>query len=110
MNNYEIAKAQFSDWAIDTEEAINTLKKITISMHCWQGDDVIGFEQKSGTSGGGIQATGNHPGRASTPDELRADLDFSYSIIPGKHRLNLHAMYMDTEAKPDRDEIEFKHF
>ena len=81
MNNYEIAKAQFSDWSIDTEVAINTLKKITISMHCWQGDDVIGFEQKTGTSGGGIQATGNHPGRASTPDELRADLDFSYSIM-----------------------------
>jgi len=79
-------------------------------MHCWQGDDVVGFEQQKGTSGGGIQATGNHPGRARTPDELRADLEFSYSMIPGNHRLNLHAMYMDTDETPDRDEIEYKHF
>lgn len=79
-------------------------------MHCWHGDNVVGFEQKTGTSGGGIQATGNHPGRARTPDELRADLEFSYSMIPGKHRLKLHAMYMDTCETPDRDEIEYKHF
>ena len=79
-------------------------------MHCWQGDDVGGFETKTGTSGGGIQATGNHPGRARTPDELRADLEFAYSMIPGRHRLNLHAMYMDTDETPDRDEIEYRHF
>ena len=79
-------------------------------MHCWQGDDVVGFENKSGLSGGGIQATGNHPGRARNPEELRADLEFSYSKIPGSHRLNLHAMYMDTDEKPDRDEIEYHHF
>jgi L-rhamnose isomerase len=79
-------------------------------MHCWQGDDVRGFETQSGTSGGGIQATGNHPGRARTPDELRADLEFAYSMIPGKHRLNLHAFYLDTDETPDRDEIEYKHF
>ncbi|MEL6883918.1 MAG: L-rhamnose isomerase [Pseudomonadota bacterium] len=107
---YDTAKAAFADWGVDTETALDRLKTIPISMHCWQGDDVVGFEQKSGSSGGGIQATGNHPGRARTPDELRADLEFAYAMIPGKHRLNLHAMYLDTDAKPDRDEIEFEHF
>jgi len=108
--SYESAKAAFADWGIDTEAALDRLKTIPISMHCWQGDDVVGFEQQTGTSGGGIQATGNHPGRARTPDELRADLEFAYSMIPGKHRLNLHAMYLDTDENPDRDEIEFQHF
>lgn len=108
--SYDTAKAAFADWGVDTEAALECLKTIPISMHCWQGDDVVGFEQKSGSSGGGIQATGNHPGRARTPDELRADLEFAYSMIPGKHRLNLHAMYLDTDANPDRDEIEFQHF
>jgi len=108
--SYETAKAAFADWGVDTETALERLKTIPISMHCWQGDDVVGFEQKTGASGGGIQATGNHPGRARTPDELRADLDFAYSMIPGNHRLNLHAMYLDTDATPDRDEIEFQHF
>lgn len=107
---YESAKAQFADWGVDTEAAIKVLKSIPISVHCWQGDDVAGFETLSGSSGGGIQATGNHPGRARNPQELRADLDFAYSMIPGKHRLNLHAMYMDTDAFPDRDEIEYEHF
>ncbi len=108
--SYDSAKAQFADWGIDTEAAIERLKTIPISMHCWQGDDVVGFEQKTGSSGGGIQATGNHPGRARTPDELRADLELAYSMIPGSHRLNLHAMYLDTDETPDRDEIEYKHF
>ena len=85
--SYETAKAAFADWGVDTEAALDRLKTIPISMHCWQGDDVVGFEQKSGSSGGGIQATGNHPGRARTPDELRADLEFAYSMIPGQHRL-----------------------
>ncbi|MCB5200495.1 L-rhamnose isomerase [Loktanella sp. TSTF-M6] len=108
--SYESAKAAFADWGVDTEAALNRLADIPISMHCWQGDDVVGFEAKTGNSGGGIQATGNHPGRARTPDELRADLEFSYSMIPGKHRLNLHAFYLDTDQNPDRDEIEFSHF
>lgn len=110
MSIYDSAKQQFADWGVDTEAAIERLKTIPISMHCWQGDDVVGFEQKSGSSGGGIQATGDHPGRARTPDELRADLEFAYSQIPGTHRLNLHAMYLDTDETPDRDEIEFRHF
>lgn len=108
--SYDSAKAQFADWGVDTDAAIERLKTIPISMHCWQGDDVVGFEQKTGSSGGGIQATGNHAGRARTPDELRADLEFAYSMIPGSHRLNLHAMYLDTDETPDRDEIEYKHF
>ncbi len=107
---YESAKAQFADWGVDTDAAIKALKDIPISIHCWQGDDVVGFENQTGTSGGGIQATGNHPGRARNPDELRADLEFAYAKIPGSHRLNLHAMYMDTDDTPDRDEIEYRHF
>ncbi|MEM9785367.1 MAG: L-rhamnose isomerase [Pseudomonadota bacterium] len=108
--SYESARARFADWGVDAEAAIERLAGIPISVHCWQGDDVVGFEQKAGASGGGIQATGNHPGRARTPDELRADLEFAYSLIPGKHRLNLHAMYLDTDETPDRDEIEYHHF
>jgi L-rhamnose isomerase len=108
--SYDLAKAAFADWGVDTEAAMTALSKIAISVHCWQGDDVGGFERRSGTSGGGIQATGNHPGRARNPDELRADLDFAYGQIPGRHRLNLHAFYMDTSESPDRDEIELRHF
>lgn len=108
--NYESAKEHFATWDIDTEQALQQLSDISISVHCWQGDDVVGFENQTGLSGGGIQATGNHPGRARNPEELRNDLEFSFSKIPGNHRLNLHAMYMDTNETPDRDEIEYKHF
>jgi len=108
--HYSLAREMFSEWHIDTEAAIANLSDIAISMHCWQGDDVVGFEKQSGTSGGGIQATGNHPGRARTPDELRADLEAAFSLIPGSHRLNLHAMYFDTDESPDRDAIEYHHF
>ncbi|GGL72009.1 L-rhamnose isomerase [Wenxinia marina] len=107
---YDDARHAFAAWDVDAEAAIERLATIPISVHCWQGDDVVGFEGKSGTSGGGIQATGNHPGRARNPTELRADLEFAYRNIPGKHRLNLHAFYMDTEETPDRDEIEYRHF
>ncbi|MYK32016.1 MAG: L-rhamnose isomerase [Boseongicola sp. SB0670_bin_30] len=107
---YETARAIFAEWGVDTEHAIDRLRPIPISVHCWQGDDVIGFEAKGGKSSGGIQATGNHPGRARNPSELRADLEFALSMIPGRHRLNLHAMYMDADDAPDRDEIEYKHF
>lgn len=107
---YQSAKARFADWGVDTERAIAALLEIPISMHCWQGDDVRGFERRTGSAGGGIQATGNHPGRARTPDELRADLEFSYGLLPGKHRLNLHACYLDTPDAPDRDALEYHHF
>ena len=107
---YEAAKAQYKKLGVDTEKAINTLKKISISMHCWQGDDVGGFETTGGASGG-IQTTGNYPGKARTPQELMADLDFALKLIPGKHRVNLHACYGIHEGKvADRDKIEPKHF
>lgn len=110
MTHYDSARARFADWGIDTEAAIAATLAVPISVHCWQGDDVGGFERKSGSAGGGIQATGNHPGRARTPDELRADLEFAYRLIPGKHRLNLHACYLDTTETPDRDALEYRHF
>lgn len=109
-NAYASARDRFGDWGVDTEAALTALAAIPISMHCWQGDDVKGFERKSGTAGGGIQATGNHPGRARNVAELRADLEFAYAQIPGKHRLNLHAFYMDTDESPDRDALEYRHF
>lgn len=107
---YDSARAAFADWGVDTEAAIKALLSIPISVHCWQGDDVGGFERKTGASGGGIQATGNYPGRARNAAELRADLEFAYSLIPGKHRLNLHAFYLDTDETPERDAIEYRHF
>ncbi|NTT84967.1 L-rhamnose isomerase [Tabrizicola fusiformis] len=110
MTIYDSARAQFADWGIDAEAAIAATLAVPISVHCWQGDDVGGFEKKSGSAGGGIQATGNHPGRARTPDELRADLEFAYGLIPGKHRLNLHACYLDTAESPERDALEYHHF
>jgi len=112
MTNPQFARAtdEFAALGIDVEAAMNALSGISISVHCWQGDDVRGFENQGGTSGGGIQATGNHAGRARTPAELRADLEFAYGLIPGKHRLNLHAFYMDTPETPDRDAIEYRHF
>ena len=108
--SYDLARQAFADWGVDTEDAMAALAAVPISLHCWQGDDVRGFERKSGLSGGGIQATGNHPGRARNPAELRADLEFAYHLIPGKHRLNLHACYLDTSEQPDRDQIEYRHF
>lgn len=107
---YDMAREAFAEWDVDAEAALAALSGIAISVHCWQGDDVRGFERLSAASGGGIQATGNHPGRARTPDELRADLDFAFSRIPGRHRLNLHSFYMDTDERPDRDQIDYHHF
>lgn len=107
---YELAKEQYSQIGVDTDAIIDRLSKVKISMHCWQGDDVGGFLFKDNALSGGIQATGNYPGKARTADELRQDLEMAYSMIPGKHKLNLHAIYADTDEKPDLDEIEPKHF
>ncbi|SNS84761.1 L-rhamnose isomerase [Tropicimonas sediminicola] len=107
---YTAAQDAFAQWGVDTEAAMERLATIPISVHCWQGDDVVGFEGVTAGSGGGIQATGNYPGRARTPDELRADLDFAYANIPGSHRLNLHACYLDSNETPDRDALEYRHF
>jgi L-rhamnose isomerase len=109
---YEIAKQRYAEFGIDTDETIQKLKKIAISLHCWQGDDVGGFETAGAElSGGGIQATGNYPGKARTIDELRADIEKALSMIPGRHRLNLHACYLDNGGKfVDRNEITVQHF
>ena len=92
MNRYESAREQYAAQGVDTEEAIRRLSDVKISMHCWQGDDVRGFEN-AGALTGGIQATGNYPGAARTPQELMRDLDEAFSMIPGRHRVNVHAFY-----------------
>ncbi|PWM20605.1 MAG: L-rhamnose isomerase [Clostridiales bacterium] len=108
--SYELAKKRYAQYGIDTDQVLETLKKIPISMHCWQGDDVIGFENPEGELTGGIQTTGNYPGKARTADELRSDIEKAFSMIPGKHRLNLHAVYGDFDGDVERDKIEPKHF
>jgi L-rhamnose isomerase len=107
---YELAKQRYAELGIDTEQAMKRLSKIAISLHCWQGDDVGGFESSEGLSGGGIMATGAYPGKARTADELRADVDKVMSLIPGKHRLNLHAIYAETKGKVERNELQPEHF
>ncbi len=108
---YEEAKELYAGIGVDTEQAIALLAATPISMHCWQGDDIAGFDRE-GALTGGIQATGNYPGKARTPQELMADIDKALSLIPGKHRLNLHANYAIFEAGEfaDRDKLEPKHF
>ena len=109
--SYIVAKEKYAKYGIDTEKAIEMLSNVSISVHCWQGDDVVGFDSKEALSGG-IQATGNYPGRARTPEELMADYDKAFSLIGGKKKLNLHACYAifeDGEAV-GRDEIQPKHF
>lgn len=108
---YKIARDQYAEFGVDTDLAIKRLAKIPISLHCWQGDDVGGFENTGTGLTGGIQATGNYPGKARTADELRADLEKALSLIPGTHRLNLHALYAETGGvRVDRNELEAKHF
>lgn len=108
---YSTARALYAEMGVDTEAAMKQLAAIPISLHCWQGDDVGGFENTGEGLSGGIAVTGNYPGKANTPDELRADLDKALSLIPGKHRLNLHAFYGEFGGrKVDRDEIEPAHF
>jgi L-rhamnose isomerase len=110
--DYEVAKARYGELGVDSEKAIEALSKIALSIHCWQGDDVGGFESPDASlSGGGIQVTGNYPGKARNTDELRSDLDTMYGLIPGRHRLNLHASYGEFGGKfVDRDRIEPVHF
>ncbi|MDD4268273.1 MAG: L-rhamnose isomerase [Pirellulaceae bacterium] len=108
---YHLARQRYADWGVDTDEALRRLEQIAISMHCWQGDDVGGFETDAGLTGGGIMATGTYPGKARNADQLRADLEKAFRLIPGVHRLNLHAIYRETGGKPvDRDRIEPAHF
>ncbi len=114
MNRYDEAKKIYAGLGIDTDKAIETLKSVPVALHCWQGDDVRGFDQKVDALSGGIQTTGNYPGRARTPEELMADIDEVLKLCPGTKKLNLHACYaiFDDEngGWVDRDKIEPKHF
>lgn len=111
MTRFESAKELYKKYGIDVEKALDTLKNVPISVHCWQGDDVVGFDSKEALSGG-IQTTGNYPGKATTPAELMADMDKTFSLIPGKKKLNLHACYaiFENGDYADRNKIEPKHF
>ncbi|MCK1983494.1 MULTISPECIES: L-rhamnose isomerase [Peribacillus] len=108
---YEAAKQAYANWGIDVDMALETLKKVPISIHCWQGDDIAGFEVNKSELSGGIDITGNYPGKATTPEELRMDLEKALSLIPGKHRVNLHAIYAETNGEAvERDQLKPKHF
>jgi L-rhamnose isomerase len=108
---YALAREQYAAWGVDVEAALDVLGRVSVSLHCWQGDDIGGFESDEGLTGGGIQATGNYPGKARNADELRADLDQALHLIPGQHRLNLHAIYAETGVKRiERDRLGSEHF
>ena len=108
---YELAAERYADLGVEVDAALERLASIPISLHCWQGDDLGGFEQDAQELGGGLAVTGNHPGKARTVEELRADLEKVYSLLPGKHRLNLHANYGEFSGqRVDRDEIGPEHF
>lgn len=111
QQGYRMAKEAYAAWGVDTEAALARLAAIPVSLHCWQGDDVQGFEGQVDQIGGGLAVTGNYPGRARTPDQLRADLQKALSLIPGRHRLNLHASYAETQGAPvPRNELGPEHF
>ena len=109
---YELAKEKYAAIGIDTDKVIEQLKGVNVSMHCWQGDDVIGFDGSDSLSGG-IQTTGNYPGRARTPEELFADIERAFAIMPGKKRLNVHACYAflgKDKGLVDRDAYTYEYF
>src|SRR3954471_22832601 len=108
---FELAKERYAGLGVDVGHALERLARIPVSLHCWQGDDVGGFENSGEAIGGGLAVTGNYPGRARTPDELRADLDKSLALVPGTHRLNLHASYAETGGRRvERDALQPEHF
>lgn len=108
---FTLAQERYAALGVNVDRAFNALADIPVSLHCWQGDDVGGFETGAGALGGGLVATGNHPGKARTPDELRADYEKALSLIPGRHRVNLHAMYGEFGGRRvDRDEVAPEHF
>jgi len=107
---WELAKQRFAAVGVDVEEALRQLDRLPVSMHCWQGDDVAGFENTGAALTGGIQATGNYPGKARNATELRADLELAMSLIPGPKRLNLHAIYHEAPEPVARNEIKPEHF
>jgi L-rhamnose isomerase len=108
---YHLARARYAELGVDVDRALERLSGLAISLHCWQGDDVVGFEDTGEAIGGGLAVTGNYPGRARTPDELRSDLDKALALIPGTHRLNLHASYAETAGRRvERNELQPEHF
>ena len=108
---YEIAKEEYEKWGIDVEKVLEELIKVKISVHCWQGDDVGGFEVSQNELSGGIAATGNYIGKARNAEELRKDLEKALSLIPGKHKINLHAIYAETGGEVvERDQLKPEHF
>jgi L-rhamnose isomerase len=107
---YQLACERYAEFGVDVPHALEQLGRIEISLHCWQGDDVVGFEGSGEQIGGGLAVTGNYPGRARTVDELRQDLQRAYSLIPGRQRLNLHAIYGEFPTRVDRDQIDVEHF
>jgi L-rhamnose isomerase len=108
--NFEEAKKLYGQHGINVDEILTELERIKISIHCWQGDDVRGFLFRDQELSGGISVTGEYPGAASTPDQLRADLEKAMSLIPGSHKVNLHAIYADTDESVDLDQLEPRHF
>ncbi len=108
---YKLACDRYREGGVDCDKALRRLKSVAVSLHCWQGDDVAGFENAGTLSDGGIAVTGNYPGRARTAAELRQDLDKALSLIPGRHRVNLHAIYAETDGRRvDRNDLEPEHF
>ncbi len=108
---YSLAKERYGEIGVNTDVVLEEFGKVAVSLHCWQGDDVGGFEHTESQSSGGIQATGNYPGKARNADELRQDMEKAMSLIPGRHRVNLHAMYAETGGKKvERDELLPEHF
>lgn len=108
---FDLARETYAAYGVDVDAALETLRGVAISLHCWQGDDVGGFENAGEELGGGLAVTGNYPGKARTPDELRADIDQALRLIPGNHRLNLHAFYAETGGqRVDRNELTAEHF
>jgi L-rhamnose isomerase len=107
---FDLAVERYDAIGVRVADALERLKTVAISVHCWQGDDVVGFEGSGAELGSGLAVTGNYPGRARTVDELRSDLELVYALIPGQHRLNLHAMYGEFPTPVDRDAIDVAHF
>ena len=108
---FALVREQYARWGVDVDAALERLRDVAISLHCWQGDDVAGFEQSGQEIGGGLAVTGRYPGKARTGDELRSDLDKTLALVPGSHRLNLHASYAETRGqKIERDAAHAEHF
>lgn len=110
QNSYNEAKKLYAQHGIDVDKVLEQLAEIKISLHCWQGDDVKGFLNKEKELSGGIAVTGSYPGRAGNREKLRRDLEQALALIPGQHKINLHAIYADTEETVDLDALEPRHF